>query len=197
MSILDDGTRLVVGMTGYAGAGKDTVANVLIEDWGFQRFALADALRESMLALDPVLWTPSPWSENAYRLADAVDRFGWDLAKREQPEIRRLLQVFGTEVGRTLFGENVWIDVLERKIAEQTDPYARIVVTDVRFPNEADWVHELGGFLMRVERPGVGPINNHPSEQRLAGVDYTIHNDSTIEGLRSQVATFLLNERVA
>lgn len=167
----------IIGMSGYARSGKDTFAAALIE-LGWKRYALADSLKRAALALDPIVIT----EQGPTRLSFLVDNRGWEQAK-ENADVRQLLQRLGTEVGRTYFGENAWIDVLDRQIADE-DP-ERVVVTDVRFPNEVEWLRANGGVLIRIERPGVGPANGHASEQSLDEyeVDYIIDNSGTIEDL--------------
>ena len=71
---------------------------------------------------------------------------GWDEAKKTE-EVRRLLQIFGTEIGRSLLGENIWVELATRNL-ESSKNY---VFTDVRFPNEADKIKNLGGLIWRVE----------------------------------------------
>lgn len=129
------GPRLVIGLTGLAGAGKSTVANLLAEKYGFVVLGFADAMREALLTLDPMI------SEHM-RLRPMVGAFGWDKVKRTYPEARRLLQVFGTDVVRALDPE-FWVTALDRKLRECPGA-ERVVVADVRFDNEAEWVHSLG-----------------------------------------------------
>jgi hypothetical protein len=86
----------------------------------------------------------------------------WEVLKEDCPEIRGLLQRMGTEVGRQMFGEQVWINKA-MEIAERED---NVVFSDVRFHNEADAILRAGGRLWRVTRPGVGPVNSHASRTR-------------------------------
>lgn len=177
---------MLIGISGYARAGKDSLASFLIEDHGYKRYAFADALRGVVYALNPVVGVaPDIYGGNPLRVQDIVDLKGWDAAKVEHEEIRRLLQAMGTEAGRKILGENIWVDTVFRQIAEQGDE--NVVITDVRFPNEALEVKAQGGFIVRVNRPGVAPVNAHPSEVALDewGFDYTVPNDGTLDQLRS------------
>ena len=169
----------IIGMSGYARSGKDTFAAALI-DLGWKRYALADSLKAAALALDPLVATAP--ANAVQRLSLLVGNRGWEEAKA-YPDVRQLLQRLGTEVGRTYFGETAWIDVLDRQI-EREQPEL-VVITDVRFPNEVEWLRANGGVLIRIERPGVGPANGHASEQSLDEyeVDYVIDNSGTIEDL--------------
>lgn len=171
-----------IALSGFAGAGKDEAAKVLVNEYCFTRIAFADPMREAMYALDP--WV-SVCGGHVESLSAAVDRMGWDKAKREYTEIRRLLQVFGTEVGREMFGANFWVDLAMRNASQ----FERVVFTDCRFENEAQAVREAGGQVWRITRPGVGPVNGHVSDKGLpdALVDRTIHNEGSVEDLAETI----------
>ena len=170
--------EVVVGISGYARSGKDTVAQEFVKHHGYERIALADALKTFLYHLNPVAMTSPRW-----RVAEVVERVGWEDAKKVL-EIRGLLQRLGTDAGRTVLGDEIWIDTLFF-----SDHGARIVVPDVRFPNEADAIKSRGGFMVRVNRPGVGPVNGHQSETALEdyAFDYVIENDREIEDLAGPV----------
>lgn len=172
----------IIGLSGYAQSGKDTVGKYLIEKYGFKRISFADKLREVLYAQNPIVVCDV---DSQRRVQDVVDYYGWEAAKSTFVEIRQLLQALGTEAGRKVLGENVWVEAALRDL-----PDGNYVVTDVRFPNEAEAVHEL----WRVVRPGYGPINDHPSETALDNFvfDRIIRNDSTLTALhsRTEVALF-------
>ncbi len=162
----------LIGLSGYAGAGKDTVAEIL-GDLGWVRASFADQLRAAMYALDPMV-TGTFLSDEPQSLVGMVDVLGWEGAKRHAvygTEVRRLLQRFGTEVGRKQFGEDFWV---ERAMAA-LEPAGRYVFTDCRFQNEADAIRKAGGQVWRIERPGYGPINGHPSETSLDDYPFDAH----------------------
>lgn len=180
----------LVGMVGFAGAGKDTVADILTDD-GWTRIAFADVLREALYRLDPLI----PCGSQVHRLSYLVDRMGWDRVKREMGEPRPLLQRLGTEAGRDLLGENVWVDAGMEKAAAVDGP---VIVTDVRFENELAAIRQRGGTVVYISRPGHGAVNDHPSE-RLASEfdsrerlpDVRINNDQSIDVLASTVRELL------
>jgi hypothetical protein len=178
----------VIGLTGYARSGKDTVAAFLVERYGYTRLAFADILRTFASTLNPLV--PLEGDRVFARLADLVDGVGWDTAKTSVPEVRRLLQRLGTECGRALLGDTVWIDAAFR----QMEPDRHYVISDVRFPNEVEAIraHDpRNNMILRLVRPGVGPVNNHPSEaelrteHRLFTVE--LHNTGTINDLHAMV----------
>lgn len=167
----------VIGLSGYAQSGKDTIG-VALEQKGFQRAAFADRIREGLYALDPML-------AHDTRVVELVDSYGWEHAKTSQPEVRSLLQKLGSEVGREILGENVWVDLTLKNAPDG----AKIVVTDCRFENEAAAIKRLGGQMWRVRRPGYTPVNSHPSETALDNweFDQVFDNDGSIEQLHSKV----------
>lgn len=175
---------MLIGITGKAGSGKDTIANILVEDFDFKRYAFADAVRDVALAIDPYVFRNGIYT----RLSEMVDDIGWDKAKREYAEPRRLLQVIGTEAGRQLVGENVWVDIVKRKWTDDGKPNA--VITDMRFPNEFEWVHNLSeGITLTVERPDNPDAiaSTHASEAYSFKTKYTLTNNHTLETLRMSI----------
>lgn len=169
-------TPKIIGLTGYARTGKDTVAKTLLDEYGFKRVAFADKLREFVLAINPIL-------ASGRRLSEEIDFVGWEIAKG-QAEARRLLQETGLTV-RKFFGEDSWVNLAFSGM----NPTDSIVVTDVRFKNEADKIRHLGGVVWRVERPGVGPVNSHISESQMDGYSYDaiINNDGSLDDLVEKV----------
>jgi hypothetical protein len=167
----------VIGLSGYARSGKDTVASIM-GDWGWQRAAFADPIRKAVYKLNPQI-------HDGLRVQDIVDQFGWDRAKVEYKEIRYLLQHMGTEAGRQLYGEQFWIDQTLDSVPDDTD----VVITDVRFPNEADAIRAIGGEVWRIRRPGTGPVNDHISETAMDdySFDAIIDNSGTVTDLRESV----------
>lgn len=164
-------TRTIIGVSGYARHGKDTLAGMLDEYFpGIQRVALADSLRELAAAIDPII-LPRERRYEQMRYTEVVARYGYDEAKRF-PEFRRFLQRLGAEGGREVLGQNVWVDALERRI-NRIEPGVPVVVTDVRFLNEADWIQEHGELwhVRRLNADGTqfdnGMGTEHQSEQHV------------------------------
>lgn len=171
---------MLIGLHGFPGAGKDSVAK-LLADYGYARIAFADKMREALLGLNPVVIVEGG---RGIRLAPLVRAHGWDKLKRSVPEVRGLLQRIGTEAGRNIHGEDVWV----RLALSSVWPADKVVVSDVRYPNEAAAIHGRGGVVVNVVRPGCGPVNDHASE-RVLPCDYTLHNDGKhIEPLRDSVS---------
>lgn len=171
---------LVIGLNGVARAGKDTVAGILRDLYGYQIASFSDILNKSLIALNP--WVIES-SEGWLRYADTIDLLGYEKAK-EIPEVRRLLQAMGTEVGRNLLGENIWVEAMFKNL-----PPGLVTITNVRFPNEYEAVKARGGVVWRVDRPGFKPANNHISDTALDAYsfDARIYNDGTVHDLADRV----------
>ncbi|MFE2101600.1 hypothetical protein ACFW9W_32140, partial [Streptomyces sp. NPDC059468] len=120
---------------------------------------------------------------------DLVDTLGWDDAKRQYEEIRRMLQVLGTEVAREMIDQNVWVNAVFKDLEEDK----KYVFTDVRFVNEHQAIDSRLGLLVKIDRPGVGPVNDHKSDKGLpdAWFDTHIVNDGTLEDLNTKVREML------
>lgn len=163
---------LLIGLCGYAGVGKDTVADILAREHGFMRYAFANSLKT--LARD----------------------LGWDGAKDERG--RRFLQALG--VAMRELDPDYWIDKVRRPILHMRHFAGHpIVISDVRFKNEAEWIREKGGILVRVVRPGFGPVNEHVSESDLDDVPVSIfiNNRGTLSDLARSVSGMLASLDIA
>lgn len=188
---------MLVGVSGYAQCGKDTIASLLVEEHGFLRAGFADALREFAYAANPIVkaiaGSLGGRTSLAYlRYADLVDKVGYEGAK-QLPEVREFLQRVGTEAGRRVLGEDIWVETAMNRL----EPDKNYVFTDVRFPNEAGAVRDRGGVVWRVTRPGFGPVNGHPSETALDDYNFDRHieNDGTLDDLRRAVSLWLTHDR--
>lgn len=174
---------IIIGLSGYAGTGKDTVREIL-ENAGFVGFAFADPIRSMLREL---------LTSNGIS-----DQFIDDREFKEQiiPEIgvsyRQMAQTLGTEWGRML-QPDLWLRLagaymadVERNTWNDTSAF---VISDVRFVNEAAWVRAHGGMIWRVIRPGTTPVRQHISEQELTlfDADHTIINDGGLEDLHLAV----------
>lgn len=184
------GAPWLIGLSGYARTGKDTIASILVEDYGFVRVAFADLVRDSLVALNPDVRNQDG---EHFPLAEMVRWYGWEKLKLYAPDVRGLLQRMGTEVGRNILGENVWVDATFKSLY----PDERYVISDVRFENEAKAVTRNRGVLARVSRMGFGPANDHSSEVALDRwpFDVQIRNNGEIGDLREIVADALMLER--
>jgi hypothetical protein len=181
----------IIGLSGYARSGKDTVADILVRDHGFTRLSFAQPMRDALYALNPIVSIDN--SEKKIRVQDVISEYGWDGYKEsfDGKEIRELMQRLGTEVGREMFGEAFWVMAAEGIMLNLLNEGKRVVFTDVRFPNEAAMIEEYNaGEVWRVRRPGVFPANSHASEAALDDYEFDryIDNNGTINDLTWVVA---------
>jgi hypothetical protein len=196
-------TPPLIGLLGHKRAGKDTFASRLIEEHGYARVAFADPLKEAALALDPIVYTfvGGPYDGVQYRLADLVAQRGWERAK-EYPEARRILQHLGDAV--RLLDPGFWVRAAMARVAElqatemmmsfggtviRETRGLPVVITDVRYPNEAEAIREAGGTLVRILRPGADSADDaHSSEHALddCPVDVITNNTGGLDELFAQ-----------
>lgn len=172
---------MIIGVSGWARAGKDTVADYLVDNFGFVKMSFAEPMREALIRLNPTISVGGYHTE----LATAVRLMGWEDLKGESPDIRGLMQRLGTEVGREMFGENFWVDLALSRVK----PGMNVVFADCRFVNEADAIRAAGGVVWRVERKGFGPANDHISERALDSYKFDdgLSNYETVDVLNGLV----------
>ena len=143
---------VVVGVCGLTSAGKDTIADFLTTDYKFQRASFASILKDvvaRVFSFDRDLLEGRTDESRAWR--EQPDAY-WS-EKLGQPGLspRRILQLWGTEVVRNGFHQDMWVLALERDIL--SGKYGpRVVITDCRFENEIKMIHKLGGRVWRVQR---------------------------------------------
>lgn len=169
-----------IALIGRARSGKDSVASRLISQHQYTRVAFADPLKEMALRIDPFVID----ALGHVRLSAIVHLYGWERAKDEYPEVRRLLQRMGQTVRD--YDQDFWLRIALDKAANAAKWNLPVVVTDVRYPNEAEALTRAGFATVRVFRPGL-PQPAEPHESETALDDYrarvTMPNDSTLEML--------------
>jgi len=199
---------MIVGLLGFIGSGKGTAGDIL-KDMGFTPVSFAKGVKDVTAEM-------FGWPRHLLEGDTQVSR---DF--REQPDVfwskefgksftpRYALQLMGTEVGRDVFHTDFWVIKLKKYI--ENNPEQNYVITDVRFGNEIEFVHDQGGILIEIER-GVRPhwysiassanrgdnkaeqymleqSNVHESEWRWVGgqIDHTIQNSGTVEDLKNNL----------
>lgn len=175
---------LLIGLGGFPEAGKDAFAEFLRDDFGFEIFGMSDALLEALLILDPLVAI-----DDGLTVRDIVDRYGYAKAKALYPEFRRLLRALGTDVGREMLGQDVWLRPTANKILSRLRDGIPCVLTGIRFPNEMDWLRAAAGYAVWVDRPGKA-TDAHVSDVALGPEDFDLilSNDGTLQDLRGRVA---------
>lgn len=175
---------MIIGLSGYAQSGKDSTAELLCLNYGYTRLAFADPMRQALMIINPKL-------DSITRVSDFVGDYGWDVAKKN-PEVRRLLQVLGTDFGRKMLGDDVWINIALSGIKSED----KIVISDVRYPNEAQAIKNLSGSLWRINRHNHSAVNGHTSEHAMDNYmfNHVIYNDGTLDDLSDEV--FMLSREL-
>jgi hypothetical protein len=139
---------MIIGLIGFIGAGKGTVADILVEKKGFTKLSFADTVKDATAAIfgwpRHLLEGDTKESREWREAPDAwwSDKFGYEFSPR------KALQLMGTEAGRNVFHPDLWIFALEKKL----ELYPNVVIADTRFPNEIDFIRSKGGFVVRVTR---------------------------------------------
>ena len=162
--VLDPGATVIIGLTGEAGAGKDSVAQALFGT-GFRAIAFADALRAEVaeawrvdvrMLIDRVL-KETPLPALAIGMCNSPGFLRWAVHRgyglHEPRSARWLMQHWGTEYRR---GQDpgYWLRIVQAWLRRQLGlGNRRLIVTDVRFANEAALLRALGGRIVRVHRP--------------------------------------------
>jgi len=170
----------IIGITGRARSGKDTLANILSSQYGYQRLAFADPIREfvgELTGIAPYLLRDTPLKERP------IPRLG-GVTPRE------MMQTLGTEWGRNMVYPDIWVALCEQKIIEKMKYELRgFVIPDVRFDNEARMLRSLGGKIIHITRAVGEPVNSHVSEAGISPelVDLEIPNNGTLDDLRRRV----------
>ncbi len=163
---------MIIGITGKARSGKDTVAAILVAQHGFTRIAFADPLKRAAQAIFG-LTEAQTWDDD---LKEIVIPY-WGMSPRS------MFQQLGVEAVKRTFGHDVWAKRWAMSFEAVGD---NVVATDCRFDTEAALIRSLGGIIIEVIRgPGLnGSTGDHSSERGLSTLpDITIDNNGSIKDL--------------
>jgi hypothetical protein len=182
-NIYINGNVNIIGITGRKFNGKDTLGLYLIEKYSYNRLGFADSLKEACKCI--FTFTDEQLYGNEKEIEDSY----WKVTPR------KIFQYIGTELFRNQLHvimpdvkENIWVEVVKKQILDKIkqNSNTKIVITDVRFQNEVDMIHELGGIIIKVNRKSVNNnIDTHSSELEIdkLNIDIVLDNDNTIEDL--------------
>ena len=182
----------ILGISGVARSGKDTFYSFISSRIGARRLAFADALKDECREF----------------LVKNIGIYPFTNDPKEKEVIRPFLVTYGTHLRRKL-DSSCWIKKIEEDARSYIKDEVLPVVTDVRYRNEADWIHSLGGKLIHISRtisldgqPTLLPPSNNEEEESdpllMECADQLINWDTfeDIEECRSIVKQCLKNLQI-
>jgi deoxynucleotide monophosphate kinase-like protein len=189
---------MLIGLVGKKRVGKDTIFNIIKENYpNARRIAFADALKESAAQLLNIpIDQIDMFKMNSNIKIRMIDEgtHPINFTGLVDMTMREFLQRYGTESHRDVFGTDFWVDEALPKIFFDS-PEAITVVTDCRFKNEVERIRWLNGKVWYVTRPGLILTDGHASEVELESIegnaDYIINNDGNLVDLEKKVLTTL------
>lgn len=180
--------RLIALTSPAPGSGKSTVADRLVSEHGFMPVTFALPLKRMTAALLTTLGLPS---EEIYARVYGARKH--EIIPVLDITSRKLQQLLGTEFGRQLIRDSIWVDIAMTRAAAYLTQGRSVVIDDLRFPNELAAVEAMGGDCLRVVRPNAKVAEPHASEGQLDLIVMPeIWNMGTIADLHSAVDRLLL-----
>lgn len=208
--------KQIIGIVGFIGSGKDTVADYLVNFHNFRRESFASSLKDAVSVVfnwDRSLLEGRTQESREWRETPDV----WWSERLQKPITPRwVLQYWGTEVCRNGFSDDIWIASLENKLLTSD---SNVVISDCRFPNEISMIKNAGGKIVWVKRgelpswynlaiqaassddknsdfakQELAKLNVHPSEWSWAGTkfDEVLDNNDTIDALYSRASSLII-----
>ena len=170
----------IIGVTGLARVGKDAVTDALLLLGGAQySYSFANPLRAMLKAGFDIDMNERYWRQHK---EDVIPALG------KSP--RQLMQTLGTEWGRVLVSDDIWLVLAAAKLIKHGPG---MVLPDVRFENEAKWIRDRGGTIIHVTRPNIEAVSEHVSEKGIKAIpgEVFIVNDGTLADLEVHVKSIV------
>jgi len=216
---------MIIGISGYSGSGKDLVGTIIQEislnKWHIKKWAGKLKTIASILTGIPV----ENFEDQEFKKTLLGPEWGTvkDIPLNEVPvfadiqfnslmTVRDFLQKLGTDAIRDSLHENTWVNATMIDYKKESSEcgiskigtivncvdYPNWIITDTRFPNEAEAIKKAGGIVVRINRPGVQPINPHPSETSLDdwSFDAVINNDGDVSDIVHKVGLLLYRHNI-
>lgn len=181
----------MLGIAGYKGSGKTTFAEFFTNQISADSPDAPQWLHDSFAA--PIRRFAADLLDISLRDLEAIKEYPQPLLGERS--LRQVMQVLGTEWMRNYCGQDVWLNALYARVKRHHESGGPVIISDVRFVNEAEFIRKHGGAVVWIERPGL-TSGEHVSERGLPAhlVDYTITNDRTLEEFetRARVLAALL-----
>lgn len=205
---------MIIGICGFQSSGKDTIANFLIEEYGFQKLSFAGALKD-------IISVMFGWSRDKLEGLTPEDRAWrnivdeWWAKTLDIPQLtpRYVLQHFGTDIFRNHFHQDIWVKIVENKLNQllvhnptnnttNKKNNTNIVITDCRFENELNLITKYGGKILKVYRclpqwfhdyqqgtdvEEVKLLHSSETSWIRSNCDYEITNNGTIDELYEKI----------
>lgn len=206
---------MIIGICGFIGSGKDTIADYLVNFHEFRRESFASTLKDAVASVfgwDRTMLEGRTKAAREWR--EEVDQ--WWADRLDMPTLtpRWVLQYWGTEVCRKAFHDDIWIASLENKLRNSKD---HIVISDCRFPNEIESIKNAGGIIVWVKRgelpdwyesaiKGNAGSNVHLNELKMRKIhasewawvgtkfDYVLENNGSIDELYNKAESIVGNQ---
>ena len=198
---------MIIGICGFQSSGKDTIANLLINEYGFKKLSFAGALKD-------VLSVIFGWSREKLEGLTKEDREWreqidiWWSKTLDMPQLspRYALQYFGTELFRNHWHPDIWVKVVENKLTHMVKEKENIVITDCRFENEINLIRTYGGTIINVHRnmpqwftdykngidvEEANSLHRSETEWIRCQSDTIVENNETIEELYTKVKNYV------
>lgn len=196
----------IIALCGFAGSGKDTVADYLVKHHNFHKLSFASVIKD--IASIIFMWDRNKLeglTESDRLWREQVDE--WWSKQLNMPQLtpRYVLRYFGTDLFRNHWHPEIWVKIIERKLSL----YDNIVITDCRFVNEINMLLQNNAKIIRVERnmpswyyqymntnitpPEIGLLHESETNWIRCKYDYALNNDSTLDCLYNNIR-FIINE---
>ena len=181
--------RIILGFGHKRQRGKDTACDYLVDRYGFVKDSFAFSLKEG---IGIIVFGLSDFQLNDPKQKHIIDEC-WGLSPRD------ILQRAGTDAMRKIFGENIWVNTLVRRLKSGELKNKNICICDCRFENEITAIKNLGGIVVRIDRNFLFDplVDNHPSEidcDNYNNWDYIVDNNGDFNFLYSQIEEILTKE---
>jgi hypothetical protein len=190
---------MIIGLCGAQGSGKDTVANILISEYGFVKLTFASTLKDVVAIL--FSWPRDlleGLTEESRLWRETVDDFWSEKLSISGFTPRKALQMIGTDLFRLHFNNDIWISIVENKISEmlKNNPNINIVISDCRFANEFSLIKKFSdSHIITILREKNYSINKlaHSSETEWVNYNFDaiLQNDNSIDELKSNLKSLL------
>ncbi len=153
----------LIGLTGKAGSGKDSVADALVAKYGYAKYSFAQPLKE--LLNERFGWTMEMWADRLWKECPALHALDRNHIPIVGYSPRQLAQWLGTDILRRFAGPDVWVELMRQRVDKlEIQGVPGVVVADVRFDNEAVAIIARGGLVLHLTNPDAGAVAAHVSE---------------------------------